>query len=73
MYFGAEQSITNEIRVDVAKEKPTVYDVMLEVVKKVTKGGVDGVSGFTFEPLFPSPEETLSSITIQYTEAPKDP
>lgn len=71
MYFGAADSVTGEIRVDVDKEIPTVYDVMVEVAKKVQRADVPGVSGFTFDPIFPSETDSLNSITVQYTSAPK--
>jgi hypothetical protein len=73
MFFGATSSITKEVRVDVPNPSPTVYDVMIEVVKKVTSNGVPGVSGFTFDPIFPSASDSLNSITIQYTVSPKSP
>ena len=71
MFFGASDAVTREIRVNVPNPTPTVYDVMVEVVKKVTAGGVTGVSGFTFDPIFPSSTDSLNSFTIKYTAAPK--
>ena len=34
MFFGASDAVTREIRVNVPNPTPTVYDVMVEVVKK---------------------------------------
>ena len=73
MFFGAKDSVTKEIRVDVPKDNPTVYDVMVEVVKKVNRGEVSGVSGFLFDPIFPSEIDSLKSVTLQYSSAPKEP
>ena len=73
MYFGAGDSVTDTIRVDVPNDNPTVYDVMVEVVKKVNAGGVPGVGGFTFDPIFPSDMDSLNSITVEYSAAPKSP
>ena len=73
MYFGSEKATTNEIRVDVASATPTVYEVMVEVTKKVAGGGVSGVDGFLFDPLFPSPNDSLKSFTIKYSLPPKAP
>jgi hypothetical protein len=73
MYFGAKDSVTQEIRVDVLKPNPTVYEVMIEVVKKVQTGVVPGVSTFIFDPAFPSESDSLKSFTIVYDEAPKSP
>lgn len=73
MYFGAKESITQEIRVDVVKTNPTVYDVMIEVVKKVQTGGVPGVETFIFDPAFPAESDSLKSFTIVYNQAPKAP
>jgi hypothetical protein len=73
MYFGAKDSVTQEIRVDVQKPNPTVYDVMIEVVKKVQMGAVPGVSTFIFDPAFPSESDSLKSFTVVYDGAPKVP
>ena len=71
MYLGASDSVTGEIRVDIDKDNPTVYDVMVAVVHKVKNGDVPGVSEFSFTPTFPRPKDGLDSITVNYTQPPK--
>jgi hypothetical protein len=71
MYFGACDAATGKIVVDVAKQRPTVYDVMVAVLAKVSAGQVPGVANFSFSPIQPAPHEDLASVTIEYTGSPK--
>ncbi|MEM7582916.1 MAG: hypothetical protein AAF560_06005 [Acidobacteriota bacterium] len=71
MYFGSSASVTNKVTVEV-EDTPTVAKIMTAVAQKVAGGGVDGVSQFTFSPLQPATGEELFSITINYTDPPKN-
>ncbi|ADG69019.1 hypothetical protein Plim_3205 [Planctopirus limnophila DSM 3776] len=66
MFFGSAKPIV----VEIDNPKSSVRDVMLKVSKLVEEGGVPGVESFIFSPRNPSDAETLSSITIKYSEGP---
>ncbi|MEM9080050.1 MAG: hypothetical protein AAGC74_05095 [Verrucomicrobiota bacterium] len=71
MYLGGSPGSQSEIRLDIEKDNPTVYDVMVEVSKKINGGDYgQKIKSFGFSPTFPTEFDSLNSITAEYGEDP---
>jgi hypothetical protein len=69
-YPGDPNSVTGEVQVMV-QEKPTVFDIMREVVRKADANAIPGVKFFGFTPLYPQGDEEINSITVEFTIPPR--